>query len=164
MALFHFVLLLHCPTTFISEDLVLDLCFSFKTASLFPGLSYHHFYYPPFRLLVFQGSFLAIALELELPLLWLRKASLIISSRHWVAGRVMPTCYMCTPQWKPSFRLQQSFPSRYWSHLFLRQGCHRSWGIWLPTATNPSFSEPVSSAWRSLTELQRFANHGSSLI
>ena len=43
---------------------------------------------------VFQGSFLIIALKLELPILWLRKASLIIPLRCWVAGQAMCTSYM----------------------------------------------------------------------
>ena len=53
---------------------------------------------------VFQGSFLIIALKLELPLLWLRKASLSISLRCWVADQATCTSYMCAPRWKPSFQ------------------------------------------------------------
>ena len=129
MALFHFLLWLHCPTTFTSGDLVLVLCLSFKKVSPFPGLGYCHLCNPPFRLLAFQGSFLTTALALELPLLRLRKASLIISSRHWVAGQVMRTCSMCTPRWRPSHPSQQGLPSRYEFCLFLSQGCLCSWGI-----------------------------------
>lgn len=86
-----------CPTTFASGDLVLVLFFSFKMTSLFPGLGYCHFCNPAFRLLAFQGSFLVTALELNLRLLRLRKASLIMSSRGWVAGWALRTCSMCTP-------------------------------------------------------------------
>ena len=87
-------------------------------------LGYCYFCNPPFRLLAFQGSFLAIALEFELSLLWLRKASLIISSRHFVDGQTTRTCYMCSTQWTPSFWSQQGFPSRYGFSLFLGYRSH----------------------------------------
>ena len=101
----------------------------FKMAFFFPGLSYRNFCDPPFRLLVLQGTFLAIASELELPLLLLRKASLVISSRHWVAGQATCTCYMCATWWRPSLWSRQGFPSRYRFHLFLGQGWLWSCGI-----------------------------------
>ena len=109
--------------------LVLDLCFYFKMAFFLPGVGYPHFCNPPFRLLVLHGSFLEIVLELELPLLWLRKASLVISSGRWVAGQATCTCYMCATWWRPSFWSRQGFPSRYRFHLFLGQGWLWSCGI-----------------------------------
>ena len=156
-----------CPTTFTSGDLVLVLFFSFKMASLFPGFGYCHFCNPPFRLLAFPGSFLATALELELPLLPLRKASLIMSSRRWLAGRVMRTCSMCTPQWRPSLQSQQVFPNRYEFHLFLGQGCpwisgiiwgSGCWHPWAPLSPVISAQRSSGLAWELMAGLPGFAS------